>query len=83
MKVKILGYSGIRSGEFNGHQYTNRKLSYVLADGNMTPRDYKGNQAGEIKIGSSVAGKLDSFNVGDIVNITYNRWGQVEDILSV
>lgn len=83
MKVKIVGYSAIRSGNFNGRDYTNRKLSYVSADEKGTPSDYKGARAGEFSIPASCMMELDKCNIGDLVNLYFDRYGKVETIVKV
>lgn len=81
MKVKVVGFSALRSGEYNGRPYQNRKLSYILVDDKLKPKDYTGQVAGEVKVPSVVSPVVDTLHVGDVVNLTFNRWGQIDDIL--
>ena len=81
MKVKVIGYSAIRSGEYQGRPYQNRKLSYVVNDADYNPKDYNGSQCDEITVPATI--DFSNIKVGDTVNLLYNRWGKVESIVNL
>ena len=76
MKVTILGYSGVREGDFNGRHWQNRQL-YVVH--NNPAKDVTGDQCEVFKIPVSL--DISGLGVGCICDIYFNRYGRIESVI--
>ena len=81
MKVKVVGFSAIRSGQYQGRDYSNRKLSYIIDDPDFSPKDYVGRKAEEVTIPSTI--DMSRIKEGDTVKLEYNRWGKVQNLIKL
>lgn len=76
MTVKVLGIGAVNSGEYNGRAYSNVKL-YV--DHEKAPKNGQGTEVEAVSVPTS---SLPSgISVGDYVDIQYNRYGRVDDVV--
>lgn len=76
MKFKVIGKTGRRTGEFQGRPYANYKI-YVI-DIDKRP-DVVGDSCQALTVPERV--DLSQVKPGDVVNVYYNRYGRVDDVV--
>lgn len=81
MKVKVVGFSAVRTGTYQGKDYSNRKISYIIDDPDFAPKDYTGRKCEEVTIPSAI--DMSRIKEGDIVKLEYNRWGKVQNLVKI
>lgn len=81
MKVKVVGFSAVRTGNYQGKDYSNRKISYIIDDPDFSPKDYTGRKCEEVTIPSTI--DMSRIKEGDIVKLEYNRWGKVQNLVKI
>lgn len=79
MRVKILGFSGLRSGSYQGHDWTNHHL-YAEHVG-YVPADVTGSVVEDIKVSANIP--FDDIVIGDVYELSFNRFGRVDAIIPV
>lgn len=76
MKVVLLGYSDIKSGNYQGRDWSNRQL-YVR---HCTPANgVTGEQVEVIKVPVTI--DVSGFKLGDTYDVYYNRYGKVDSVV--
>lgn len=77
MKAVVVGFSGVREGDYNGRHWRNRQLYINRFD--KLPDDVIGQCAETLKVSADL--DLSDIAVGQEVEIYYNRYGRVDAVV--
>ena len=76
MKVILMGFSGVREGDYQGRHWQNRQLFVQHLE---PAKDVIGEQCEVLKIPVSV--DISSLGIGQSCNVYFNRYGRVDSII--